>query len=223
MTDALELARIACDELMADPRPTITETTRDALLDVDDYNDAATILALFVQQLRLKVVSQFIGSDETESGVLVARWNVTIAAGLQHQEHNSGYTFTFPYSAGCVAAMNSTKTARVTIGHFESITRAEFIKSLSNRRLGWHKKALDQFMANSSVKLDDALAAVVNDAMTVEHDPEFSEWCADFGYDDDSIKAKAAYDACCEARRKLRRLVPCDNARTALSHLVHSL
>lgn len=32
----------------------------------------------------------------------------------------------------------------------------------------------------------------------------FSEWCAETGYDDDSIKAKSLYDACLEIALKLR-------------------
>ena len=34
----------------------------------------------------------------------------------------------------------------------------------------------------------------------------FKEWCRDIGYDDDSIKAKAAYDACLEIMNKFIRM-----------------
>ena len=36
-------------------------------------------------------------------------------------------------------------------------------------------------------------------------DMSFSDWCANFGYDEDSRKALAIYDSCCENAKKLRR------------------
>lgn len=38
-------------------------------------------------------------------------------------------------------------------------------------------------------------------------DEDFSEWCANFGYSDDSIKAKRTYDKCQELERKAKRLL----------------
>jgi hypothetical protein len=37
------------------------------------------------------------------------------------------------------------------------------------------------------------------------HDYSFSEWCDNCGYDNDSIKARAMYDACIEEYFKLRK------------------
>jgi hypothetical protein len=38
-------------------------------------------------------------------------------------------------------------------------------------------------------------------------DQTFANWCADFGYDEDSKKAMATYEACTESGKKARRLV----------------
>lgn len=47
----------------------------------------------------------------------------------------------------------------------------------------------------------DCIAALINDAR--DCDQTFSQWCADLGYDDDSIKARNAYDACQRCRDAL--------------------
>lgn len=38
----------------------------------------------------------------------------------------------------------------------------------------------------------------------------FSDWCSDFGFDTDSRKAFATYDACQQTADKLRRVIPRD-------------
>ena len=38
-------------------------------------------------------------------------------------------------------------------------------------------------------------------------DQTFEDWCADFGYDDDSREAERTYKACCAMDKKLRRLL----------------
>lgn len=50
--------------------------------------------------------------------------------------------------------------------------------------------------------LEDVLSSLVMDN---PNDMSFEEWCADFGYDSDSRKAHAIWEACCEVGRKLRR------------------
>lgn len=48
----------------------------------------------------------------------------------------------------------------------------------------------------------DVLHSLSLDSEAVEM--TFSDWCADFGYSDDSIKAKATFDACNEIGKRLR-------------------
>jgi hypothetical protein len=56
------------------------------------------------------------------------------------------------------------------------------------------------------VRPDEAgvLHSLVMDAQA--DDMSFSNWCDDYGYDTDSRKALATYEACCECAKKLRRL-----------------
>ena len=51
----------------------------------------------------------------------------------------------------------------------------------------------------------DVLYCLTMDAQCVEYS-DFEDWCAEFGYDDDSISAKKTYDACCETRYRLCRM-----------------
>jgi hypothetical protein len=49
---------------------------------------------------------------------------------------------------------------------------------------------------------DDVLSCLLTDSLASE--TSFSNWCGDFGYDDDSIKALDIYRGCCESAKKLR-------------------
>jgi hypothetical protein len=48
------------------------------------------------------------------------------------------------------------------------------------------------------------LASLVMDGATI--DESFADWCANFGYEEDSRKALQTYTDCCETGRKLRML-----------------
>ena len=45
----------------------------------------------------------------------------------------------------------------------------------------------------------------------LDADESFENWCANFGYDEDSRKAEQAYHECTEAGRRARRLVGSEN------------
>ncbi len=50
----------------------------------------------------------------------------------------------------------------------------------------------------------DILACISGDAYAMEL--TFEEFCSDYGYDTDSIKAKSTYDATCDLSRKINRI-----------------
>lgn len=52
----------------------------------------------------------------------------------------------------------------------------------------------------------EVLSCIARDYLSTDHVP-FSDWCADFGYDADSIKARATYDACRETGLRLLNLI----------------
>jgi hypothetical protein len=63
--------------------------------------------------------------------------------------------------------------------------------------------------------LPDVLSSVVDDAVSA--DQTFDDWCADYGYDTDSRRAHATWEACGRIRRKLIRLVG-DDAFNSLAY-----
>ena len=50
--------------------------------------------------------------------------------------------------------------------------------------------------------LEEVCYSLFSDA----YDGDFEDWCADFGFSDDSIKAKAMYEECCRTRHALQRM-----------------
>ena len=52
--------------------------------------------------------------------------------------------------------------------------------------------------------IESVLYSLVMDGEAVSM--SFIDWCSDFGYSEDSRKALATYEACCECGRKLRNL-----------------
>ena len=60
-------------------------------------------------------------------------------------------------------------------------------------------------------KLKDVMYCLVMDSDALEY--TFSDWCHEFGYDDDSMKAKKIYDTCIEQAIKLKQYVNLEKAR----------
>lgn len=67
------------------------------------------------------------------------------------------------------------------------------------------KAARDGLIVPSTPKLADVIYSLVCDAGV--GDMSFSDWCSDFGYNTDSIKAREMYLACGETRANLLKLV----------------
>lgn len=63
----------------------------------------------------------------------------------------------------------------------------------------WEKTALKPKAPTAA----DVLRSLILDASAI--DESFSDWCDNFGYDSDSIKALNTYNACCEIGKKLRK------------------
>lgn len=57
----------------------------------------------------------------------------------------------------------------------------------------------------------DVLYSVILDSSACES--SFAEWCRDYGYSDDSIKARDTYDACQRNTEKLRHILTRDQIR----------
>lgn len=72
----------------------------------------------------------------------------------------------------------------------------------------WHdrvkqKAAIEHDSRPVPPKLDDVLYSLVTDSEAGQ--TTFADWCANFGYDEDSRKALATYEACQQNADKLRK------------------
>jgi hypothetical protein len=56
----------------------------------------------------------------------------------------------------------------------------------------------------------DVLECLALDASSVECSDGFGDWARDLGYDEDSRRASAIYDACEKVARRLRRFLGAD-------------
>jgi hypothetical protein len=65
---------------------------------------------------------------------------------------------------------------------------------------------LESIKARHSVAVAPHVASVLHSLLLDSSSAEqnFHDWCDDFGYDKDSIKAQGIYNACCETLTKMR-------------------
>lgn len=60
------------------------------------------------------------------------------------------------------------------------------------------------------------LDCIASDASGIENARGFADWCADYGYDDDSRKAERIYNAACAGAKALKRFLHSDADYAAL-------
>jgi hypothetical protein len=89
------------------------------------------------------------------------------------------------------------------VGHRELTRMGE----LELRRAGKSsQRCFDSIKAQHSKPVAPQAASVLCSVLSESQSAEqnFLDWCDDFGYDDDSIKALHIYNACCEQLQKVR-------------------
>lgn len=126
----------------------------------------------------------------------------------------NGATYRGGYSAGvgAVAMMAERQGFKAKYPKYGALTEAEFRRLVGG---GWQRSRLSlaeesafaeikrQWRKNVSPDVTDIISSLAMDA--ANSDQSFSDWCAEYGYSDDSIKAKAVWETCNEARRFLER------------------
>ncbi|MCY8549330.1 hypothetical protein MOD25_05370 [Bacillus haynesii] len=80
---------------------------------------------------------------------------------------------------------------RVIIGHNNKIIEVPFFTGQ-----GWNREP----------DLKDVLFSLFMDAGGYKNALDFSDWCANYGYNDDSINAKKIYDTCGKIYEKLESM-----------------
>lgn len=73
---------------------------------------------------------------------------------------------------------------------------------MNPRSIAWHE--IEKTRKPKAPHAADVLYSVISDSSACEM--SFSDWCAEFGYDTDSRKALATYEACQQNADKLKRI-----------------
>lgn len=111
---------------------------------------------------------------------------------------------------------------RVHLKNFKVPAKTIFNGTKHRELTGWTKAFIpsDSFRPEYVVVKPTAasvLYSILLDGSAI--DMSFHDWCGDYGYDTDSISARATYDACCVIGVKLRSLLTFE-MRTVLSELL---
>jgi hypothetical protein len=56
-------------------------------------------------------------------------------------------------------------------------------------------------------RADEVLDSLASDAAGVQNAADFTDWCAEYGFDTDSRKAETVFKACCAGARRLRAFI----------------
>lgn len=120
---------------------------------------------------------------------------------------NGRFTETFDYFTGLGHRAPVTDTQRIAASYeFQGLTVADK-KGATNYGKRYLKR-VQELRKPQPPHIAGVLHSLILDASA--RNESFPDWCANFGYDDDSIKALNTYKACCEEGNKLSRVVPRD-------------
>lgn len=182
---------------------------------IDDYEAAGRVFRSLVQALNLTVTGHITRPGKTDQA---QEWVVTL-------DNGRGGTVTTTYSAGWGAVVwmlpDTASTGWVCGGEMLNARQA---RKLGGRLKVWQTNAIPILCAKLRVPpAHDVVSALFVDASTVEAAADFEGWCSDLGYDTDSRKAYADWEACHKAKADLARLIPDGHLRATLEALVGAL
>ena len=150
------------------------------------YEIAATTAAMLLEELGCTLATRFIpwslSRSVTEENPSL-NWNCTLRRGR--------HSYSFPYTKGrghCHAYRNP---VRFPDGRKDERATKEAIR----RECETGKKA-------TPPSLEEVCYSLFMDA----YDGDFEDWCSEYGYSDDSIRAKAMYEECRRTHRALQRM-----------------
>lgn len=110
-------------------------------------------------------------------------WNCTLRRGR--------HSYSFPYSKGSGHCHAYRNPVRFPDGRKDEYATKEAIR----HECETGKKA-------TPPSLEEVCYSLFMDA----YDGDFEDWCSEYGYSDDSIRAKALYEECCRTHRTLQRM-----------------
>jgi hypothetical protein len=166
-----------------------------------DYRQAKKDLAALLQEAGLTLAIQPIENRPDNHEFRDAAhysFTVSTARGLRH----SGF-----YSTGWGNFAEIAKTVPVHIADQKAVL--ECLRNYGRRTIYQDQQfqaAKPHLAKKGAPALVDIVSSLLLDAQSSDQD--FACWAGDFGYSEDSIRAKAAWDACNDTRRFLERALP---------------
>lgn len=119
------------------------------------------------------------------------RWSVEFTSAARPMEPEE---FDFYTGTGHRSKVEDTPAGRLAAQH---------LKNTNRNSLAW-ESLRKQYCKPVPPVAATVLHSLLLDSSAVGQ--SFREWCQDFGYDDDSIKARSTYDACQENADKLHKI-----------------
>lgn len=108
------------------------------------------------------------------------------------------------------------KSAKIETDYFTGLGRRKPVKgapkNTANKNTIASKSWERHYLKPVTPLAADMLHSLVLESSAV--DMSFVDWCADYGYNDDSRKALAMYEACCQVGLDLRKLLTHDQRET---------
>lgn len=129
----------------------------------------------FAELHKLTLEADRIGSHVID-GKTSFKWLVTLQRGIRK------HTFEYTMGAGHVTYSDGRDVPYDTLQR-----RVKAVK---------YGESISTWLRPAQPKLLDVLECLQLDCQTIDNSLGFNDWASDLGYSDDSIKAKAIYDAC---------------------------
>ena len=150
------------------------------------YKGGTQNAALILEELGCTLTCRFIPwslSRSAKEKNPTLNWNCTLRRG--------GHSYSFPYTKGSGHCHAYRNPVRFPDGRKDEYATKEAIR----HECETGKKA-------TPPSLEEVCYSLFMDA----YDGDFEDWCEEYGYSDDSIKAKAMYKECCRTHRSLQRM-----------------
>lgn len=180
-------------------------------------NDTDKAVAQYLKDNKIQFFVSYLGAKKVwDNRQESDHWSVKFS--MKKADHNGDLYASFDFYTGIGHRISHSKK----IAYKLSTSQIESVKELRDL-LG--KDRLDNTVFKLKNNVDYAVSptqasvlyCLLLDASGAEQN--FSDWCGDFGYDNDSISAFKVYQACCDTLEKMRKIFS-NSQRSELSELL---
>lgn len=165
------------------------------------YKEIETAVAELVAQACVTFSAIYAGETKNafgEAGHTMDKWSCAFTKGDGREAHEE-----FEYFTGLGHRAEPTKTDKIMAGRgLPALTEKDITqRTIYGRR---YFAALEKMRKPQAPHVAGVLHSLILDSSATGQ--SFADWCSDFGYDTDSRKAHATYEACQQNADKLARI-----------------